>query len=342
MFRHLICGVAVGLATLPAFSAQPDSDVDRSQRRGVEQTFLTYPEWFLVHSPAEYASYVGTHPSHDFPFVGHIQQLWSGYAIVTREQMKNDYPKNFGYHVMINVIALSTTAEYAIRAAYENTLGRISWAAAGGNMTEEDRYAARQAQAYVDFIRVEPWYLFDFKSCLLGLWKENPAVGEHMIRKWERRYALTTEYSIKFVYGKIIEKATRAAYVPALMTTQAVIEKPPTRLPSTVKLVKRLDDGAEVIDMPRYYNFRIAATELAKRGSTFRDIAGNQSVILVTAWARDGHPDLPSDHRILFEQPLLTTPGNRRLGIVLPVAKLSALLANAAKLGLQIEHVYDY
>ena len=27
-------------------------------RRGPEQTFLTLPEWFLVHSPAEYAAFI--------------------------------------------------------------------------------------------------------------------------------------------------------------------------------------------------------------------------------------------------------------------------------------------
>ena len=40
--------------------------------RGVEQTFLTYPEWFLVFSPAEYATSVRTTPPDRFPFFGHV------------------------------------------------------------------------------------------------------------------------------------------------------------------------------------------------------------------------------------------------------------------------------
>src|SRR5262245_954537 len=53
-------------------------------RRGPEQTFLTYPEWFLVHSPAEYAEYVKDHTPTQFPFIGHTCQFWQGYGAVTR------------------------------------------------------------------------------------------------------------------------------------------------------------------------------------------------------------------------------------------------------------------
>jgi len=53
-------------------------------RRGAEQTFLTFPEWFLVHSPAEYAAYVSSHQPSGFPFWGHVGQFWRSYAAVTR------------------------------------------------------------------------------------------------------------------------------------------------------------------------------------------------------------------------------------------------------------------
>ena len=57
-------------------------------RRGAEQTFLTYPEWFLVHSPAEYAEYVRDHTSTQFPFIGHTCQFWQGYGAVTRRDAR--------------------------------------------------------------------------------------------------------------------------------------------------------------------------------------------------------------------------------------------------------------
>jgi hypothetical protein len=243
---------------------------------------------------------------------------------------------------MIMVIGGSTTVEYGLRAAYENTVGRISWATSNGELTAEDRYGAQAAQEYVDFIRREPWYLFDFWSRLKGLWATTPSSGPNMIRKWERRYALTTEYAIKAVYGKLIKLATSAAYDTALMNTQVVVDRAPAQLPGDVKLVRALADGREVLDLPRYYGFRIAATELANAGATLQDIAGNTSVILVTVWLDADQSPLPAGARVLFEQPLLTMPGKKRVALVLPVSGLSSFLRHAEESGVRVEHVYDY
>lgn len=342
--------VAVVMALLVgayACAATYQSPIAPDQRRSVEQTFLTYPEWFLVHSPAEYARFVQAHPSHDFPFLGHIGQIWSSYASVTREQLRAGYPGNPGYHVMICVIAGSTTLEYALRSLYENTLGRISGASALDRLTAEDRYGATVAQDYVDFIRKEPWYLYDFSGKLVGLWTSTPAFGPGLLRKWERRYALSTEYLIKAAYGKLIQLATRAAYDPALLTTQVVAANVPQQMPAVagVTLLRRLPDNRAVLELPRYYAFRIAATALAERGIPLIDIAGNadrNAVILVTLIAPDGTTTTAPGSRVLFAQPILTRAGHQRTALVLPVAALSPFLASAASRGIEVEHIYDY
>ena len=339
--RKLLAGLLLCFSCVAASGTE--SPIPPDQRRGVEQTFLTFPEWFLVHSPAEYARFVATHPPHDFPFLGHVGQLWSGYASVTGEQLRMHYPPNIGYHVMICVIAASTTVEYALRAAYENTIGRTSWLTASG-LTEEDRYGAAVAQDYVDFIRKEPWYLFDFWSKLKGLWSSTPPFGPNLIRKWERRYALSTEYLVKAVYGNLIEMATRTAYTPALMTTEVVVDHAPAVLPADdgIRVVRQLPDGRIVLDLPRYYAFRLAATRLAQSGARLVDIAGNESVILVTVWAPESRRIETAGARTLFEQPLLTMPGRKRIALVLSVAQLSDFLLDAPRRGLTVEHVYDY
>jgi hypothetical protein len=327
-----------------ASSASYQSPVPSADRRGTEQTLLTFPEWYLVHSPAEYARIVQRAPSHDFPFIDQIGQLWSSYATVTREQMRDNYPLNPGYHVMIWVIASSTTVEYALRSLYENTVGRASWLLGGKKLTDEDRFGAQAAQEYVDFIRQEPWYLFDFGARLHHLWSDVPMWGPGLVRKWERRYALTTEYAIKAVYGKLIEKATRAAYTPALMTTDVVVDRLPDgwSAPDHVSVLARLPDGRALLTLPRYFDFRIAATALAQQGIRLTDIAGNTSVILVTVWVKDGDTLPANSGRILFEQPLTLPANTRRVALLMPVRGLSDFLAAAGKNGLVTEHVYDY
>jgi len=308
-------------------------------RRGAEQTFLTYPEWFLVHSPAEYAAYVRDHTPTLFPFFGHIRQFWQGYGAVY-SATRRDYPFNFGYHVMVMVIGTSTTAEYALRAAYETLIGRLGELTATHGLTDEDRYAAAVAQDYVDFIRIDPWYEYDFAAKLRGVWRETPLWGPGALRKWERKYALGTEYIVKGVYGWLIKKATKASYDAPLPVTAVVVDRLPAGIEKELpelKVVQPLEGDAKLVLVPRYQAFTRYASALAARGSNFEEIAGNRSVILVTALVPQAWKE-----EVLFSQPILTQPGTKRVALVVPVASLATTLNRLAAAGAQLEHVYDY
>ncbi|WP_227747168.1 hypothetical protein [Paraburkholderia franconis] len=341
-----LCATLLATALACAAAADAGSLVPPEARRDTEQTLLTFPEWYLVHSPAEYARVVAQRPAHRFPFIAQTEQLWSTYRTVTEEQIRDRYPLNLGYHLMILVIATSTTVEYTLRAVYENTVGRASWLLGGGRPTDEDRYGAKAAQDYVDFIRQEPWYLFDFWSQLKHLWTDVPLFGPGLVRKWERRYELTTEYAIKAVYGKLIEKATRATYTPALMTTDVVVDRLPQGWtpPARVSVQQRLPDGRVLLSLPRYFDFRIAATALARQGLRIDDIAGNgaSTPILVTVWAGNDTKLSAGYWRVLFEQPLTLPAQTRRIALLMPVGRLSTFLVQASAMGLTVEHVYDY
>jgi hypothetical protein len=348
------CNCATLLAALllatAAFAASPgptaplSSVTPKEHQRGAEQTFLTYPEWFLVHSPAEYAAFVKHHDPSGFPFIGHIRQFWQGYGAVN-DATKKDYPFNFGYHVMIMVIGTSTTVEYALRSAYETLIGRLGALARTHGMTEEDRLGARVAQDYVDFIRVQPWYEYDFLGKLAELWTRTGWWGPDLLRKWERKYALTTEYSIKAVYGWLIKKATKASYDEPLPVTAVLVDRLPadaeTELPD-LKVLRRFPDGSALITVPRYYAFKRHASFLARRGAGFVEIAGNRSAILVSALVPESLEPPAGDLKVLFTQPILTQPALKRVALVVPVSSLAATLNRLSEPGLELEHVYDY
>jgi hypothetical protein len=174
---------------------------------------------------------------------------------------------------MIIVIGVSTTVEYVLRSAYETLMGRLSALTATHGLTEEDRYGARIAQDYVDFIRVLPWYEYSFKQKLAGLWKETSWWGPDALRKWERKYALTTECAVKAVYGWLIKKATKASYEAPLLVTTIVVDRLPqgteSELPE-LKVLQRLSDGKALIAVPRYDAFLHYAATLAGRGARSR------------------------------------------------------------------------
>ena len=71
-----------------AFAQAPAAPVEAppEHRRSPDQTFLTFPEWYLVHSPAEYAAYLGAgRRASGFPLYAHIGQFWQSYAAVAHE-----------------------------------------------------------------------------------------------------------------------------------------------------------------------------------------------------------------------------------------------------------------
>lgn len=289
--------------------------------RPPDQTFLTYPEWFLVFSPAEYAAFVRSEPPSRFPFLGHIKQFWQGYHAVWKAT-RGKYEFNAGYHLMIVVIGTSTTAEYIVRAVYEMLIGRLAELTRRHGMTEEERFGARAAQEYVDFIRVRPWYEFDFASRLGQLWTTTSFWGRDPIRKFERKYALTSEYGVKAVYGWMISKATKGIYEDPLPVTAV-----------------QLRDG-RLLTLPRYEAFMQSATALARSGAVFEEIAGNRGPVLVSVLTRDPAAEVP--YHVLLRQPILTQPGTQRLLIEVPVASLAEALVRFDQKPWRLEHVYDF
>jgi hypothetical protein len=340
--RTLLISCALTLLSLSVWASEPPPYAAPPDRRGEEQTFLTFPEWFLVFSPAEYADYVRTHTPDGFCFWGHIGQLWGAYAGVIRETTARHEPTNWGYHLMIIVISVSTTVEYAVRSAYETTIGR-TFALFGGGETSEDAYGARVAQQYVDFIRLRPWYEFDFWGRLRGLWSDTPLWGPHVLRKWERKYALTTEYMVKALYGWLITKATGSIYETPLETT-TVVARDWSRCDAHAvgfRVLQPISDSEALLALPRYAPFTDAARALARCGAEFEEIAGNRTVILTSVLGELGRTP-PAGVAVMTRQAIITQPDLERLVLIVPLDRLGGLLRNLESERLTLEHVFDY
>ena len=330
------------MAVTPAVAAAP-LGAPPEHRRPPDQTFLTFPEWFLVHSPAEYAHYLASgEPVSAFPLFAHVAQFWQAYAAVTREVQR--FPFNGGYHLMIAVIGTSTSVEYTLKGIYEHTIGRLAQATVSGHeQVPEERFAAAYAQRYVDFIRVDPWYLFDFGSELKTLWSDAPTSGPNLTRRWERRFLLTTELLVKSGYGKLIRLGTQSIYDAPKPVTAVVLTAMPPRDAAHPDFSVLQTAGPQVLaTIPRYEGFTTYARWLAANHADFREIAGNDgdvllSVLVPAAWQPD------AGARMLFEQPVLTTPGRKRSVVALPIAQLAASLrALDRQQGVRVEHIYDF
>lgn len=289
--------------------------------RPADQTFLSYPEWFLVFSPEEQATYFKQHTATSFPFISHTKQIWESYKIVNK-QIKDNFPTNTGYHFMIWVIGTSATVEYLIKAWYETIIGRITDTRIP--LTEEDEFNAKYTQNYVDFIKDKPWYEFDFKSRLKTLWISTSLFGRNFLRKVERKYILTSELLVKYGYGKLIRLGTKQVYEVALPTTAVIL------------------DNSSLQYLPRYDRFASAAVDLAKKGHSFKEIAGNNSAILLTVLVQSNNKEKFENAQTIFIQPISSDPAIKRIALATPVTTLHKLLLQLNNERIKIEHVFDY
>jgi hypothetical protein len=294
----------------------PKADV-----RPADQTFLTFPEWYLVFSPEEQANYFKKQTATSFPFMSHTRQFWESYHSVNN-QIKGNFLSNNGYHFMIWVIGTSVSVEYAIKAWYETIFGRITDTYTP--KTDEDKFNAKFTDDYVIFIKDRPWYEFNFKTRLISLWTESSFIDDNFLRKIERKYILTSELLVKWSYGKLIGIGTKQVYEEALPTTAVVLQ------------------DNSIVNIPRYDKFSKAITELSRQGKSFKEVAGNNSAILLTVLVPTKKQFKFENTQTVFTQPISSDTLNQRIALAIPVRQLSELLTQLDKEKIKIEHIFDY
>lgn len=310
-------------------------------KRPEESTYLTIPEWYEVFSYQEYGHAIATGKPSTFPHFSAIHQFWSMYCDAYG-RTSSTYPFNGGNHLMIGVIGVSYTVEYGIKGLYEQTVGRLTeW---DSHTTQEDAYAATVAADYGKYVETEPWYRYAFGAKAFGLWTDTDLVGHHMVRKVERKLFLTVEYTIKSGYAFVIRTATGAIYgAPAEQDFLWVEHASHDTLNGTtgVRIVQDLGNESALITVPHYQGFTDALPTLAQKGVTFRDVSGNDEIVLTAQVPQGWRYDLPVG-RELYRQPVIKDPASERLLIHSRVGDLAAVLEGLRTHGARIEHLFDY
>jgi hypothetical protein len=332
------------------YSPTPQQQERRAATAGIkdysrpeDDTYLSYPEWYIVWSYQEKADFQEKHLPSGFPYFGAVRQYWNSYCCINR-LTRGKFPFNGGEQLMLVVIGTSFSAEYILKGAYENTIGRFSEWTSSQQPVEEDHYAYKVAREYADFVHIRPFYEFCFAPQLKGLWSETHLWGLHPLRKWERKTFLTVDYLIEAIYCWLIEKATHLSYGYEATETYAWIDNASESVLqqlSRVKMVKQIGTREFIVDVPRYQDFTSVASALAERDVHFVEIAGNSHIIVSVLAPQPWHYD-QSDAQQLFSSPVLTHPELKRVVIECYVTSLHAMLNTLHAGEVTIEHLYDY
>lgn len=314
--------------------------------RPESQSFLAHPEWFIVYSADEYAAWTRTRPPHTFPFARSVGQFWRNWKHVSRASRREN-PGNGQYSLMLGVIGVSYSVEYALKGAYEGTVGRFSAWTAGGRRTAEDRFAHEVAADYAKFIHAVPWYRYPFGDQLGRLWSDVPKWGPHGFRKWERRLSLTVELAVKAGYASLLGGATGAAYAPQDLRIGAVVFGDAASLaPGDQRIVSRWPIGPRhaLVTIRRYDPFGELLLDAARRGESVPlvEIAGNDDIV-VTGLATADWRYVGPEAEFLYAIPLATDPARIRPVLKVRTRDLLPFLRRAQADGrFTVDHVYDY
>jgi len=308
-----------------------------------EKSFLTFPEWYIVYTSQDYANFIAKAYPSGFSYFRSAGEFWTSYCSVN-QLVTPRYEFNFGTHLMIYVIGISHTAEYVLKGLYENTVGRISEAFAPTPPTQEDRFAQKYAYDYGQWLNTIPWYDFAFGERLDDLWENVPRAGPGRFRKWERRFALSTELAVKAAYGWLIKGGSETVYEPAQLEIHALMRGVPIDTASVdrrIEIVQTFRDGTQLVKLPRYQPFTEIVQKFGATGASFLEIGGNSN-ILISLMAPDNWTPPDDFPPVLFETRNLSGAGGKRVGLAVPVNVLLDIIRKIGPSGAALEHIYDY
>ena len=309
-------------------------------------TFYTYPEWYIVWSYQSKADFQQKSLPSGYPYFGDIGQFWQAYSRMYAAT-RNVYPFATGDHIVLVVIGSSFAVEYTLKGLYEKTIGRFSEWTSGNQMVAEDKYAAQVAANYAAFVHMRPFYEFHFRHALYGLWRYTPFRATHLLRTVERRIWLSLDYAVESVYCELIELATHATYGFEDVNTAAWIEFPAEAKQGVLgriysdHLAKDLGPTAAIVEIPRYQTFTTDARTLMEAGAHFRQIAGNELIVL-SGVVPSGWTNPAPNLQLLLSQPVLSDRTKTRVVLLTRVPDLHETVPLLESHGMAIEHLYDY
>jgi hypothetical protein len=321
-----------------AQQAGPIEIREPNYRRAEGDSYLTYPEWYIVHAYADLAGVTRRSSESRYRYFSAITTFWGSLCGATATARAIG-PVTFDQRVTDYIIGLSFSLEMAVQGIYERTIGALTAWLRGEQKTPEDAFNQRFLDEYAAFLQDTPWYQYPFRAELVRFWRETPWSWNSPVRSIERRIALSLEYGLKGLYAVAI--GALAGYSPAELTIMSVIRPPPDARVDGVTVVRELADGSELVRTLRYAAFTNILQAWARNGTSVVEIAGNHRILTTVLAPATLVLDMPGSTQI-FSIPIQSKPGWQRLGFDTQVSKLTEAIASVERQGAIFEHAYDY
>jgi len=314
---------------------------DDGYRRAEGDSYLTYPEWYIVHAYTDLAGMTRQASESAFDYLAGIFGFWTSLCHATiaagriGEATVDQKTTNY-------IIGLSFTAEMALIGLYERTIGAATAWARGAQRTAEDEFALAVADDYAAFLQQTPWYRYPFWSQMQRFWLETPWGRGNLLRGVERRFALSLEFGAKGLYAVAIGYLAGYSHADISIKTVVAHMSPADIASDTrIKLIRQIGGDATLIETPRYQEYTDILRLLGARGLEVLEIAGNRRILATVLAPVDTRLSTPGASTLFVIQ-IQSRPGWQRLGLDVEVTSLTHLIGEVEKQGAEFEHAYDY
>ncbi len=355
LFKFLTWSVA-GLAVLLALLLSPVAYVeiacrgdvsgaayqplitDPQYQRREANSYLTYPEWHIVYAYEGLAEVLKNGDEYEFGYLASIARFWSASCALNKIANAHGGADQNTWQTN-HVIGVSFTLEMGLKALYEETFGRVFALLRGSEKSPQDQVAATMADDYAKFLYQTPWYKYSFDHARAKLFEAPLSMP---IRGWERRLALGLEWSGKVAYAGMIANAVSATGVAKLEIRSIVSGLSADVLKSIpgVEIIREFDGKTE-INTPRYAAFTEILKDIAVKGGTVVEIAGNDE-IMITLVSNDAvELQMPAGTTLIKDVARDGFEG-RRFILSVPMTKLADTIRSLSSGPLKLEHIYDY
>jgi hypothetical protein len=318
---------------------------DHGYARAQGDTFLTFPEWYIVHAYSDLAGVTARGNESDFDYLASITGFWSSLCGATRQASLSG-AGSADQKLTNYIIGFSFTLEMGLQGAYERTIGALTAWTADGRKTAEDEFNLALLKDYAAFLYQTPWYRFPFWDKLMAFWHETPFVPS--TRAVERRISLSLQYAGKSGYAAVMR--ILAGYDPADLTIRSVVGGMAPSDLATIPGVKVLWQVASangtkgvLVETARYAEFDGFVRQLGRHpGASLLEIAGNHRILVTIVLPEKDTAVAVFDGEPIFRLPIQSSPGASRLGVDTPVRSLVGDVKRVEDSGYRFEHAYDY
>jgi hypothetical protein len=309
---------------------------DAAFQRREANTYLTYPQWHIIHAYDGMAQVLKTGDEHSFNYLYSVGGFWSSACELNRVASRHGGADQ-DTRRKISTIGVSFAAEMLVKGAYEETIGRATAWLRGPQKIPQDQVIAGMATDYSAFLRRTPGYRYPFAQKAHELWA--PPAGS--LRAWERRLGIGLEFETKAACAKVVERAVPATAAAPLVIRSVVsgIDAKALERISAVKVIGRRGNGLE-IETPRHDLFTGILVDIARQGGTIREIAGNDD-IMVSLIVREGDTSSVRYGTVIDRLRRDGFPGVRLL-VNVDIAELAAFLKAYPPGDPGLEQVFDY